>query len=395
MSEKSALVILGRQPRIGLAELESLYGANNVHPVGSDAALLDIDFHEIDLNRLGGSIKLCSVLGSFDTAKWPLLQQQVIKVMPEHIATVPDGKLQLGVSTFGLNVRPQQLTAVGLSLKKVLRAAGRSVRLVPNQTPALNSAQVLHNHLTGATGFELVLVRDNNQTIAARTIAEQDIESYTVRDRGRPKRDARVGMLPPKLAQIIINLADGQANPAHRRLLDPFCGTGVVLQEALLLGYNVYGTDLEQRMIDYSAVNLDWFQKLYNQYGEVELAAGDATAYKWQSPVDLIACETYLGQPFNSFPTPDKLDQVRGTCNAIIEKFLANIHGQIEPGTRLCLAVPAWQRNSKVFSHLPMLDHLEKLGYNRVSFEHALESDLIYFREDQVVARELLVITRK
>ena len=79
----------------------------------------------------------------------------------------------------------------------------------------------------------------------------QDIESYTKRDRERPKRDAKVGMLPPKLAQIIINLAAGQlpeeklqnicdiplGEPIPRRLLgqtvlDPFCGTGVILQEA-------------------------------------------------------------------------------------------------------------------------------------------------------------------
>src|SRR6202012_2915276 len=136
--------------------------------------------------------------------------------------------------------------------------------LIPNQSAALNSAQVLHNHLTGPTGFELVLIRQGNQTIFAQTTDEQDIESYTIRDRGRPRRDARVGMLPPKLAQIIINLAGRHLpldttidytlpynqHPVQTRLLDPFGGTGVLLQEAMLLGYAVQGTDIEQRMID-------------------------------------------------------------------------------------------------------------------------------------------------
>ena len=395
MSKNQTLFILGRQPALGFAELESIFGAEHVHPIGREAVLLDIDPEGVDLRRFGGSMKLCDVLGIFDTAKWPELQQQVLGQLPERIAETPAGKLQLGISAYGISVKPQQLLAVGLSLKKALRGAGRSVRLIPNQSNALNSAQVLHNHLTGPTGFELVLVRNGNQTIYAQTLAEQDIESYTIRDRGRPRRDARVGMLPPKLAQILINLAAGNVNPSDTRLLDPFCGTGVVLQEALLLGYNVYGTDLEPRMIDFSQANLDWLKEQFEFSGNYALAAGDATSFHWQLPIDRVSCETYLGQPFNTFPTPDKLEQVRNTCNTIIEKFLTNISSQLSPDARLCIAVPAWQQKQNQFVHLPVLDHLEKLGYNRVSFEHARDQELIYSREDQVVARELLVITRK
>jgi tRNA G10 N-methylase Trm11 len=395
MSKNRTLFILGRQPALGFAELESVFGATNVHPVGSEAAILDVAPEDVDLGRFGGSVKLCVVLGVFETAKWPELQQEVNRELPPLIAETPEGKLQLGISTYGLPVRPQQLLAAGLNLKKALRSAGRSVRLIPNQTNALNSAQVLHNHLTGLTGFELVLVRDGNQTIYAKTLAEQDIESYTVRDRGRPRRDARVGMLPPKLAQILINLAGGSVNPSHTRLLDPFCGTGVVLQEALLLGYDAYGTDLEPRMIDYSQANLEWFQNQFGFSGSYDLSPGDATTFHWQPPIDRVACETYLGQPFNTFPTPDKLEQVRKTCNTIIEKFLTNIANQMSVDARLCIAVPAWQQKPNQFVHLPALDHLEKLGYNRVSFEHARDQELIYSRDDQVVARELLVITRK
>ena len=395
MSKNRTLFILGRQPALGLAELESIYGATNVHPVGSDAAILDAAPETVDLGRFGGSIKVCAVLGVFDTAKWPDLQQRINRQLPPIFTETPEGKLQLGISTYGLPVKPQQLLAAGLSLKKALRNAGRSVRLIPNQTNALNSAQVIHNHLTGPTGFEVVLVRDGNQTIYAKTLAEQDIESYTVRDRGRPRRDARVGMLPPKLAQILINLAAGSINPTGTRLLDPFCGTGVVLQEALLLGYSVYGTDLEPRMIDYSMANLEWLKDHFDFSGTFDLSAGDATSFHWQPPVDRVACETYLGQPFNTFPTPEKLEQVRKVCNTIIEKFLSNIADQISDDSRLCIAIPAWQQKPNQFIHLPALDHLEKLGYNRVSFEHARDQELIYSREDQVVARELLVITRK
>jgi tRNA G10 N-methylase Trm11 len=278
-----------------------------------------------------------------------------------------------------------------------LRKSGRSVRLVPNQTAALNSAQVLHNHLAGENGCEVVLVRDGNKTICAETVAEQDIESYTLRDRGRPKRDARVGMLPPKLAQIIINLAVGAQKPGGDfAILDPFCGTGVVLQEALLMGFGAYGTDLEPRMIDYTGENLDWLDANFPlSKVNARFEDGDATSHLWEPQPNAIACETYLGQPYTAQPPADKLAANIRTCNTILEKFLANIGGQLRPGTSLCLAVPAWQTTQGKFKHLPLIDRLIDLGYNRLRFEHVRDEQLLYYREDQIVARELLVLTKQ
>lgn len=91
-----------------------------------------------------------------------------------------------------------------------------------------------HNHLTDERGAEILLIAAaDGSVIIARRPPCKDIDGYTVRDRGRPKRDARVGMLPPKLAQIIVNLAADQAEPTpSHTILDPFRGTGVVLQEA-------------------------------------------------------------------------------------------------------------------------------------------------------------------
>lgn len=414
MTTRDSLLILGRQPALGLAELESLHGAEQLQLVGREAARLKLKPDAVHFARLGGSIKLCKVLSVFEATRWPDIQRSLEQTVVEQLASLPEGKIRLGLSAYGLNVKPTQLVAAGLTLKKKLKSAGRSVRLVPNQEPTLNSAQVLHNHLTGPTGCELVLVRDGSKTICVQTVVEQDIESYTLRDRGRPKRDARVGMLPPKLAQIIINLATGTELPSVKKVgLDPFCGTGVILQETLLMGFSAYGTDLDQRMVDYSIANVhDWFYMMNHPElkGKLTIATGDATTKTWEddawsekkedfnwapASIDFVASETYLGQPFSSFPSAEKLEQVRATCNLVIEKFLANIGKQIKSGTRLCLAVPAWQQRPGQFIHLPVLDHLEELGYNRVKFEHVQTQELIYSREGQIVGRELLVITRK
>lgn len=381
------ICILGRQPAIGLAELESLYGAENVRPVGDIAALVETD---VDFSRLGGSVKAGQVFATIPGANAQKAFSWLGKNITDLVGNV-EGKLKLGVSLYGLPMPPAKINGNVLSLKKVLRTSGLSVRTVPNTETALNSAQTYHNKLTGPLGCEILLVRDGNDTIIATATDVQDIDSYTLRDRGRPKRDAFVGMLPPKLAQTIINL--GSADKTSGRVLDPFCGTGVVLQEARLMGYAVYGTDKVPKMIDYTQANLDWLRT--DVTSSIQLEPGDATKHEWQQPIDFVACEGYMGQPLGGQdPTSERLNKIISDCDSIMSGFLKNIHGQLKPGTRLCVAGPAWFVRDKIY-HLPTLDDLENLGYTRIDFEHTTREDLIYRREDQVVGRELVVITRK
>jgi tRNA G10 N-methylase Trm11 len=415
-----SIVILGRQPSLGLAEVESLYGADRVLSLGAHAARVSIDPCQLAFDRLGGSVKFCRPLTTLDSTNVKQIEKYLLDVAPSHSQRMPEGKMHLGLSLVGFpEVSNKRILSLGLNIKKAInQQTGRTVRLVPNNEAELSSAQVLHNKLVTPNGWELVLIKHEHKTVIAQTVKVQDIESYTRRDRERPKRDTKVGMLPPKLAQIIINLAVGQlpenkldsiceipaGQPIPRKIfeqtiLDPFCGTGVVLQEALLMGYDAYGTDLERRMVEYSQTNVQWLSKLYESGSgdfNYKFEAGDATTYQWdQADIDFVACESYLGRPFTSMPSPEILSQTASECNLIIKKFLRNIHSQLKPGARLCLAVPAWQTKPNTFKHLPLLDSLEEIGYNRVSFEHARDDQLIYFREDQIVARQLLILTSK
>ncbi len=399
--------ILGRQPKLGLAELESLFGSENVQPIGDVAAIVKTDLSTVQFSRIGGSIKLASILTELQTTDWNKIIRYVEDSLPKHLPYVPEGKLKLGLSAFDLRVDASTINRSALSLKKIIKATDRSVRVVPNNEAALNSAQVIHNQLTSDLGLELLFIRNGNSTILAQTIAEQDIENYAARDQKRPMRDARVGMLPPKLAQIIVNLATGMISPNHGAVvLDPFCGTGVILQEATMMGYDVYGTDLEERMIEYTNTNLRW---LLNQpycpvsrphettpdqnWSYFKAEVGDATSYQWTPMGNVIACETYLGRPFSVLPDEETLNGVMKDVNLILKRFLQNAATQTATGFPLCIAVPAW-KTPNGFKHLKLLDSLEVLGYTRRSFVHAKTADLIYFREGQVVGRELVVLKR-
>ena len=104
--------------------------------------------------------------------------------------------------------------------------------------------------------------------------------------------------------------------------------------------------------------------------------------------------ETYLGQPFSAPPSPSKLNEVRDNCNHIITEFLKNLGGQIEVGTPICIAVPAWRDKNGFFTHLPLISTVGRLGYKTHEFYNVSQNDLLYYREDQIVARELLVLVK-
>jgi tRNA G10 N-methylase Trm11 len=386
-----SLVILGRQPKLGMAELESLYGSNSLKALDG-AALLDIPTQEINFKRLGGALKIAQVLRILPTSNWQNILQFLIEEIPGHLQYQSTGKFTLGLSIYGLNVPLGEQTKGLMSIKRVIRSTGKAVRIVPNKTPALNSAQVLHNKLTTKGAWELIIIKDGKNTILAQTIFVQDIEAYAARDHARPARDARVGMLPPKLAQIMINLASPSKDST---VLDPFCGTGVVLQEALLMGFSAVGTDLEPRMVEYSTKNLDWlstkFQPLNTNF---VIEQGDATNFTWPENISSVVSEVYLGRPLSKIPPSEELFKIANDVNTIFKKFLRNLSDQIKPGVRICLAVPTW-RAKHGFVKLPALDNLSELGYNQLDFKRAEQKDLVYFREDQIVARQLIVLEKK
>jgi len=384
------IALLGRQPAIGIAELERVFG--DVTWFSDTAAVVVAD--TFDIERLGGTVKAGRVVAEFPSGDWRQASMKLVRAYTEAWAD-HDGKITLGISAYGFGVSARDVQKSGIILKSKLKEKGVSLRLVPNDNAALGSATSHHNKLgLSDNKVELLVVKGKSgKIIVAESTGAQNITALARRDQGRPARDAFVGMLPPKLALTMINLSRPKKPDAH--VLDPFCGTGVLLQEALLLGHSVYGTDLSDKMIDYSRRNLEWLSSKFKiESSKFKLAQGDAMTYTWDLPIDAIACETYLGQPFSAPPKPEKLAEVRGNCDHIISTFLRNIGEQITPGTPLCVAVPAWRDVAGGVTHLPLIKNLATLGYQQIEFKNIRAEELLYYREDQVVARELLVLEK-
>ena len=411
------LSVLGRQPEISLAELSALFA--NAQKIAPNLATFESET-EPNINRLGGSLKLAKKLDGSLT---------------DYLFSLPEGKITIGFSDYSKKATARTAGQDAMKLKKILTRKGRSVRIVQNKSAVLSTATSHHNHL-GSKEKAVEIIKVNKDIYIS--IGTQDITAYARRDQARPARDAKVGMLPPKLAQILINLCGPL--PEKSRILDPFCGTGVLLQEAYLMGYTPYGTDIDARMVDYSQKNLEWLVEGRNNARREEggsrggvprgaesrrlehageenarqdprsvtaggatgardgifepyrVEQGDATSHQWTPPIAAVACEAFLGQPMSQPPAEIKLKQEKQRCKEIISGFLKNLQGQIGQNTPVVIAIPAWLRPDGHYERIN-LDFLPQLEYNRTK-ESGFD-DLLYYRDGQIVARNIIILRKK
>ncbi len=384
MSSLNYIAVLGRQPELGLVELESLLGPAEVQPFGRQAALVD---REPDMSRLGASVKLGRVIGRLpaDDPEGLVFSPGVFDELMEMGAR--EGKLVFGISVYGGKRRQSEVNSAGIQLKPHFAIRAGSVRYVrPDaRSTVLTAAQLKFNRVI-ERGFELLVVYAGNEAVLAVTTAVQDIDWYSKRDYDRPARSAKVGMLPPKLAQVLVNSVQAQL------ICDPFCGTGVILQEALLMGRKVVGSDIAPEMVAATHMNMKWLARQVN--GDLigwHVQAADARTVKLPAGCAVVS-EGYLGPNLSAAPGAGQLGAIRVELLALYKESLTNWGKQLPAGAEVSLCVPAW-RNGKGWQYLGLVDELPRLGYTPRSFEH-VRTPLLYARDDQTVGRQLLLLRK-
>lgn len=138
-------------------------------------------------------------------------------------------------------------------IKDTLKTQGHSIRVVQHDNGRVKTATTLHEKLI-EKGCELMIIADGAGYGIAQTLWIQDIDAYTRRDIGR-ERSMKVGMMPPKLAQIMINLAT--KGERSLQVWDAFCGLGTTLIEASHMGHmSLMGSDISADMVTATRANL-------------------------------------------------------------------------------------------------------------------------------------------
>lgn len=376
------IAFLGSRPKISLAEIEAVSQANQIGKTGKDLVYLNSPLKQPE--RLGGLIKLANVIKETDRQNY---QKDITDYCLEQANTSATGKLTIALSIYGLDIKPQFRNELLLKIKQEIKSRQRSVRIILGKEMKLSSAQVLHNKLFKEMSFELSLCKLNGSLYVCRTIWVQNIGDYVARDTKRPKLNLKVGLSPPRLAQIMVNLASRSRTGI---ILDPFCGMGTILQEAILMGNDVIGSDISKEMIQASRENLDYLGRIHQtEYASkiLSLEVKNALNHKWSPPPSFIVSEIDLGPSLTRLANRKTVGRLQSESDRLLENFLANVKKQY-PGReiRLCLAVPSWRRANQKFVKLHYRQYVARLDYKLI------RDDLTYFRPDQFVARQLLVL---
>ena len=398
------LFLLGSHPEISLAEICSILGSKNISLVNSHSALRENSnlVAKNLINRLGGTIKIAQVDFSFpeDIGQGELiveLSRFLVEKREEQVRQSSDddgpGKFIFGLSNHGFNAR-FSLENLGIAIKHRLGDLDISSRLVTSRDKSLSSVVVGQNKIL-RKGAELIFFSHEGRLKVAHTLAIQNYKDLSKRDYGRPKRDHQSGMLPPKLSQILINLAYPSANDL---ILDPFCGSASIITEAMLMGYKrLVGIDLSGKAIADSRANTLWIRQVYGLEMKPKFHVKDATQLQTffkESSVGAIVTEPYLGPQRNL----NNIKNIKLELEKLYSKSLASFNKILKPGGRVAMIWPVFF--GKEYLEIDLKDWIKVELLNKEFYDFYKKSlsqrgNLLYHRLGQRVWRELIILEKR
>jgi len=212
-----------------------------------------------------------------------------------------------------------------------------------------------------------------------------DPKEIEKRDMEKPIRREELA-ISPKLAKILINLSQTKKGEI---LLDPFCGIGVILQEALLQDINVIGVDINKNAINDAKKNLIWFENNYNVNAKYDLINEDSRKVKI-GKVDGIATEPSLGILLKKTPNKKQASLMIIKFENLMIDVLNNIKKYIKKNGKIAFTAPVIKTGQgNVVSDI---DKICKKTDLKLHIMKNIEFPIKEFREGQVVGREFYVL---
>lgn len=383
-----SFAILGAHTAISIAEMGELTGG---YPLLTTETFALYESPWIDaphLMRTSGSVqKLGRIV---KTLAKGASEFDLRNALLEVLSSLPEGKIHFGLSVYGETKEADRigrlLPNLGINLKRDLAGQGRPARVVATKGNALPAASIMANKLI-QKGAEIVLLITDHELLIGITEAVQNIDTWVLHDRGRPRTNAKQGMLPPKLARIMLNLTGTPIG--GKTVLDPFCGSGTVLMEAGVLGaHHLMGNDLNDMAVSDTKTNLEWAEQALHYHAQTTLAtvsAKDAATKFSPSSIDVLVTEPYLGRPRRGGESREEIEETIAYLTRLYEESFASLKSLLKPEARIVIASPVHLFEDQEFP-VPTEKIMIKLGFTPLPFKEPLW----YHHEGQFVGRELL-----
>jgi len=355
------LFILGRNPELSIAELKAVFEFKEFSKKGN-SILVELDKLEKGIiEKLGGVIAIGEVFS-----------EGVLGLDDKILSFETKNKLNYVIWNFSDSVN---------KFKIYLKKRFKSEKLKATEKN-LNGILRLQNEkeikISKGLIDEEFFVFDN---YFGKIIETCDYNSLENRDMKKPVRREELS-ISPRLAKIMINLSQIKKGG---KLLDGFCGIGVILQEALLQKIKVVGIDVDINAIKGARKNLEWFEFSKKDYKLINSDLKKVDVGK----VDVMVSEPDLGKILKRMPTEKEASDILNGFENLMIGVLKNINTL--KGTRKNIS-------GKIVFSAPLIKVVKgRKGCNWEKISKMVGLKIVEgfpiqeFRKDKIVGREIFV----
>jgi tRNA G10 N-methylase Trm11 len=473
------------------------------------------------MENLGGTVKIYEIIQNSKVKNQNYGIESLL--LDKLLENKSGGTLNFGISDYSNTFSERELKKLGIEIKKEARKV-RPVRFVEGKGTELSSATSYHKiYKTEGEEFGIFRIANNQETIInkmtnvqypiyneisnsktkecypdlveesqnrvsgekyefgqentkdysllatnyllGRLVATTNPDEWSDRDYDKPAGDKYSGMMPPKLARMMVNIALDPKNSNTETLnskqihnpkstiqnnlefqnlnldivphfdgippeaaisdlefcasnlrplvVDPFCGSGNILMEAVLLGCEVIGSDISEKAVEDTRANLIWLSQnskfkiqnlKFNLNSKLKIEnfvfKADATSAdfirelknrrtKEQKNI-VVVTEPYLGKPKKFKDQKSKIKDEITELKSLYLSFFNNLkllstHYSLLAITFVFPIIETLDAG-EISLYNECVDELRQMGYNP-------QCTLRYGRDYQVVKRQIVVIT--
>ncbi len=387
------LFLLGRNLELSLAEISAYLEKQDVKVlrcfVKRNGLLIEVD-KEIDssraTNELGGTIAIGKVLfsGGISEIAEGIKNNDIYFGSEEKfifsIFDFTEQEIELGefVDAMRDNFKKQRLKSTYKTVQGDIKAKQEIFEGTPSK-------------IKGKINY--FLIQDENLKFGVME-SIYDAKEAERRDMKKPVRRSKLAMAP-RLAKILVNLSEVKKGEI---LLDPFCGVGGILQEALLQGINVLGIDIDTRAIRSAQRNMAWLKREYKFNSRFDLINDDSRKVNikeikevTEKNINGIATEPQLGKLLTKKPNErEALYMIQKFENLLIS-VLKNLKEKVKG--RIVVTVPVIESNQgKFYCNLGKISRETRLKSLSLNLgNRAIDFPIEEAKKGQVVSRQIYI----
>jgi tRNA G10 N-methylase Trm11 len=357
--------ILGRNAMLSKAELFSFLETREIKFKEEffQTNILVLEFEkeiEINIQNFGGLLKLgkISFEGSYEQLEKFLEKNEFIERDKFTYSILGDGEEGIFIQKFKDEKK-----------RGIIRHGKKSMKTEEGELIPLPNAEV-----------EIFFQETEKKIYLG--LVEQDYSYKDIKKRDMDKPVRRQALaISPRLAKILINLSQAKS---QELLLDPFCGVGGILQEALIQNIKVYGTDIDKLAIENCRRNLKWLEEQYKLKLSYQIFNLDAKKIPNQQ-FNAIATEPSLGELVKEKLPENEAKKFIERFENLIIPILQRIKQVKKPDAKIAITFPIIKNIS------PNLQLIcQKTGL-KISKLPGINFPIKESREDQFVSREIIV----